>query len=77
VRDTGIGIKAEDMDKLFKEFHQLDSGLARQYSGTGLGLALTKRIVEFQQGAIRVESEPGRGSTFIVVLPRIIEKKSP
>ncbi len=77
VRDTGIGIKAEDLDKLFKEFHQLDSGLSRQYSGTGLGLALTKRIVEFQQGSIRVESEPGHGSTFIVVLPRMIDKVIP
>ncbi len=77
VRDTGIGIKQEDLSKLFKEFHQLDSGLARKYSGTGLGLALTKRIIEFQDGTIRVESEPGRGSTFIVVLPRIITKDTP
>jgi PAS domain S-box-containing protein len=76
VRDTGIGIKAEDLDKLFKEFHQLDSGLARQYSGTGLGLALTKRIVEFQNGTIHVESEPGRGSTFIVVLTRNVARKT-
>jgi len=75
VRDTGIGIKPEDVGRLFQEFHQLDSGLARQYSGTGLGLALTRRIIEFQHGTIRVESEPGRGSTFIVVLPRVINQE--
>jgi protein-histidine pros-kinase len=70
VRDTGIGIKAEDFDKLFVEFQQLDSGPARQHQGTGLGLALTRKIVEFQQGSISVESEPGKGSTFTVTLPR-------
>jgi len=75
VRDTGIGIKPEDLEKLFREFNQLDSGLSRQYSGTGLGLALTRRIVELQQGTIRVESVPGQGSTFIVELPRVIEKR--
>jgi PAS domain S-box-containing protein len=69
VRDTGIGIKSEDLTKLFVEFQQLDSSLARRYQGTGLGLALTKKIVEFQKGAITVESEPGKGSTFTVILP--------
>jgi signal transduction histidine kinase len=74
VRDTGIGIKAEDLTKLFVEFQQLDSGMARRYQGTGLGLVLPKKIVEFQQGAISVESEVGKGSTFTVVLPRVSEK---
>jgi PAS domain S-box-containing protein len=69
VRDTGIGIKGEDLGKLFIEFQQLDSSLARRYQGTGLGLALTKKIVEFQKGKISVESEPGKGSTFTVILP--------
>jgi protein-histidine pros-kinase len=69
VRDTGIGIKPEDFDKLFVEFQQIDSGAARRHQGTGLGLALTKRIVEFQQGTICVESEPRKGSTFTVLLP--------
>ena len=73
VRDTGIGIKAEDLNKLFVEFRQLDSGLARRHQGTGLGLALTKKIVEFQGGTIDIESEPGKGSTFTVVLPRVSE----
>jgi signal transduction histidine kinase len=69
VRDTGIGIKAEDINRLFTEFEQLDSGTARRFEGTGLGLALTKKIVEFQGGRIGVQSEPGKGSTFTVVLP--------
>jgi signal transduction histidine kinase len=74
VRDTGIGIKAEDLGKLFVEFQQLDSSLARRYQGTGLGLALTKKIVEFQKGTVTVESEPGKGSTFTVILPLGAEK---
>jgi PAS domain S-box-containing protein len=69
VEDTGIGIRASDFDKLFVEFQQLDSGAARRYEGTGLGLALTKKIVEYQRGTISVTSEPGKGSTFIVCLP--------
>jgi protein-histidine pros-kinase len=69
VCDTGIGIKPDDLPRLFVEFQQLDSSLARRYEGTGLGLALTKKIVEFQKGSIAVASEPGRGSTFTVILP--------
>ena len=69
VKDTGIGIKAEDLKRLFTEFEQLESGASRRYEGTGLGLALTRRIVELQGGTIGVESELGKGSTFTVVLP--------
>lgn len=69
VRDTGIGIRPEDLGRLFNEFQQLDSGPSRKYQGTGLGLALTKRIVEHQGGTIQVESEFGQGSSFIVTLP--------
>jgi signal transduction histidine kinase len=69
VRDTGIGIKAKDINRLFTEFKQLDSGTARRFEGTGLGLALTKKIIEFQGGRIGVQSEPGKGSVFTVVLP--------
>jgi len=69
VKDTGIGIKQSDFEKLFVEFQQLDSGAARRYEGTGLGLALTKKIVEYQGGTISVTSEPGKGSAFTVCLP--------
>jgi protein-histidine pros-kinase len=74
VRDTGIGIKPEDLGKLFVEFKQIDSGTARKYEGTGLGLALTKKIVEFQHGTIAVESAPGKGSTFTVILPLAVQR---
>jgi protein-histidine pros-kinase len=70
VRDNGIGILAEDISRLFEEFQQLDSGAAKRYPGTGLGLALTKRIVEAQGGTVGVESEPGKGSVFFATLPR-------
>jgi PAS domain S-box-containing protein len=69
VKDSGIGIRAEDMGRLFREFEQLEKGTTRHYEGTGLGLALTRKIVEFQGGTISVESTPGVGSTFAVILP--------
>jgi PAS domain S-box-containing protein len=70
VEDTGIGIRSEDQSRLFVEFQQLDEGLAKKHGGTGLGLALTRRIVEAQGGRVGVDSAPGRGSTFYAVLPR-------
>jgi signal transduction histidine kinase len=69
VKDTGIGIKKEDMQRLFREFEQLESGNARRFEGTVLGLALTKKLVESQGGSIGAESEYGKGSTFFVVMP--------
>ncbi len=69
VKDNGIGINPGDLGKLFVEFQQLDSGSARRYEGTGLGLALTKKLVEFQKGSITVDSTMNRGSTFTVMLP--------
>jgi signal transduction histidine kinase len=69
VSDTGIGIRAEDISRLFTEFAQLDSGASRRYEGTGLGLALTRKIIELQGGTIGVESEVGKGSAFSVILP--------
>jgi PAS domain S-box-containing protein len=77
VRDYGIGIKAEDMPRVFREFEQLDSGAGRRFPGTGLGLALTKKIIELHNGSIRVESEFGKGSTFIVALPTSIAATKP
>ena len=74
VRDRGIGIRQEDLEKLFIEFQQLDSGSTRRFEGTGLGLALTKKLVEVQGGGISVESERGRGSTFTVLLPLPAER---
>jgi signal transduction histidine kinase len=76
VSDSGIGIKPEDISKLFVEFHQLDSGLSRCYEGTGLGLALTHRIVGLQNGEIKVSSEVGKGTTFLVEMPRFLEVRS-
>ena len=70
VEDTGIGIRPEDLSSLFMEFRQVDAGTAKAYAGTGLGLALTKRIVEAQGGSVGVSSAPGRGSLFFAVLPR-------
>jgi len=69
VADTGIGIAESDIPRLFKEFQQLDAGAGRQQEGTGLGLALTKRLAELHGGDIRVMSERGKGSTFTIRLP--------
>jgi PAS domain S-box-containing protein len=69
VRDTGIGISAEDRSRVFLEFEQADSGSTRKYGGTGLGLTISKRIVESMGGAIGLESTPGEGSTFRVTIP--------
>jgi two-component system, sensor histidine kinase and response regulator len=64
VRDTGPGIPADRMDRLFKSFSQVDSSTTRQFGGTGLGLAISRRLAEAMGGRVGVESEPGRGSTF-------------
>lgn len=73
VEDTGIGIQPTDLDRLFKEFQQLDSTSSKKYAGTGLGLALTKRMLEAQGGSVRVRSTPGKGSVFSAILPRVAE----
>jgi PAS domain S-box-containing protein len=70
VQDNGIGVRLEDVGRLFVEFQQLDAGLAKHYAGAGLGLAITKRLVEAQGGAVGVETRFGQGSTFHAVLPR-------
>jgi signal transduction histidine kinase/CheY-like chemotaxis protein len=69
IKDTGIGIRKEDQRGIFEEFRQVDSSYARQHQGTGLGLALTKRLIELHGGRIWVESEPGVGSLFTFLLP--------
>ena len=64
VRDTGIGLTREQMGKIFESFNQADYSTTRKYGGTGLGLAICKNLVELMQGSMKVQSEPGRGSTF-------------
>jgi len=76
VIDNGIGISEEQQKKLFEAFEQGDSGTSRQYGGTGLGLAITKRLIEMMEGRIWIESELGKGATFIFTIKvgRVDEK---
>ena len=74
VADTGMGIKEEDMEKLFEAFQRLDETQNRKVEGTGLGLSITKQLIEIMEGSIRVESSYGKGSTFYVdVVQKIID----
>jgi|GEM_PF-439929 len=70
VSDTGIGIKEEDVDKLFSPFIQLENNLTRKYEGSGLGLSISKKLIDLLQGKIEVKSKYGLGSTFSVVIPQ-------
>jgi PAS domain S-box-containing protein len=75
VEDNGIGIAPEDLPRLFKEFEQLDAGPGRSYEGSGLGLSLTKMLVELHGGTIDLVSAPKHGSTFTVLLPYSVDDK--
>ncbi len=77
VKDTGIGLEKSDIERIFQPFVQAEGGLTREFGGTGLGLALVRRLLEMQGGAIRVESTPGAGSNFIFTLPtRLVSEES-
>ena len=67
--DTGIGITAEQLAKLFQEFSQAEASTAKQYGGSGLGLAITRKLARMMGGDVTVASEPGKGSVFTVRLP--------
>jgi signal transduction histidine kinase len=73
VADTGIGMTPEQTGRLFQEFSQASSATASKYGGTGLGLAISRRFCQMMGGDLTVESEPGRGSTFTIRLPRIVD----
>lgn len=75
VSDTGIGIQADKLELIFESFEQADGSISRQYGGAGLGLAVTKQLVQLHGGEIRVESEPGKGSRFTFTLPLSQELK--
>jgi signal transduction histidine kinase len=71
VQDTGIGISAEHLPRLFQSFTQVDASTTRKYGGTGLGLAISKRLAELMGGTVSADSEPGQGSVFhVTVLAR-------
>jgi PAS domain S-box-containing protein len=76
VEDTGVGIAPEHLSSLFVEFQQLDASAAKRYQGTGLGLALTKRLAEAHGGRVAVTSTAGQGSTFSAILPRTVRYAS-
>ncbi|MXO79537.1 GHKL domain-containing protein, partial [Paenibacillus sp. OT2-17] len=69
ISDTGIGISLEDQKRIFERFFKADRSHSRKYGGSGMGLAIVKQIVSLHEGDIRVESEPGQGTTVIVTLP--------
>ena len=78
IKDTGIGIAKDKVENIFESFTQASSDTNRKFGGTGLGLSISKQLVEMQNGKIKVESEPGKGTTFIVTLPfESAENKNP
>jgi signal transduction histidine kinase len=74
ITDTGIGMNQEEIGRLFKPFQQVDGSITRRFGGTGLGLALSQRLVGLMKGRILVDSRKGEGSTFIVEIPILREE---
>ncbi|HOV10488.1 MAG TPA: PAS domain S-box protein, partial [Bacteroidales bacterium] len=74
IEDTGIGIDANNFSKIFQEFRQVSEGLNRRYDGSGLGLSISKKMIEMMGGQILVESQLGKGSVFTILLPMVSEK---
>lgn len=74
VHDTGIGIPAEHLDRVFERFYRVDKGRSREQGGTGLGLSIVKHIVGLYGGDVRADSAPGVGTTFTVRLPASVEE---
>lgn len=71
VRDTSIGLTEEEINKIFKPFTQADSSITRKFGGTGLGLAISKKIIDLHRGSLTVKSTKGKGSVFIIMLPKV------
>jgi signal transduction histidine kinase len=69
ITDPGIGMNSQELNRLFQPFQQVDGSITRRFGGTGLGLALSQRLMGLMNGRITVESEKGRGSTFTVEMP--------
>jgi signal transduction histidine kinase len=76
VNDTGPGIPAEDIPHLFQKFYRVDNSVTRTIGGTGLGLFITRKVIELYNGKIWVESTPGKGSTFFINLPRLTSQRA-
>ena len=77
MRDTGVGIAAKDLDRLFERFYRVDDARGRSVEGSGIGLSLVRGLVELQRGTVEIDSEPDRGTVVTIRLPRSVDAPSP